>query len=324
MGRLFLHSIDNHYYLQINCSLVIDATHCVPTFRDCGPSMWIPLLIMLREGIEAALVVGIIAGYLRRTGRSAWMGAVWVGVMLAAALSLFVGAALQFAGAEFPQRQQELLEGVIGLLAVGILTSMVFWMRRVARSVKQELHASIDAALSGTHKNQAYALISMVFLAVAREGLETVFFLLAVFQQSPSPLAPLGALIGLIMAIAVGWGIYAGSIRLNLGRFFSITSLLLLVIAAGILAGAVRSLHEAGLWNGMQAVVFDWSERLPDDGPIGSVLAGFFGYQDTPTISTLGAWALYLVVALTLFFRPPGKLATASLNHDPAKAQPNA
>ena len=279
--------------------------------------MWIPLLIMLREGIEAALVVGIIAGYLKRTGRSAWMGAVWVGVMLAAALSLFVGAALQFAGAEFPQRQQELIEGLIGLVAVGILTSMVFWMRRVARSVKQELHASIDAALSNTHKNQAYALIGMVFLAVAREGLETVFFLLAVFQQSPSPLAPLGALLGLVVAIAVGWAIYAGSLRLNLGRFFSITALLLLVVAAGILAGAVRSLHEAGLWNALQSVVFDWSERLPDDGPIGSVLAGFFGYQDAPTVSTLGAWALYLVVVLILFFRPSGKSSTAALNNSP-------
>lgn len=266
--------------------------------------MLVPFLIMLREGIEAALIVGIIASYLKQTGRGQWMPAVWIGVFLAAALSLLVGGGLELMSAEFPQKQQELFEGVVGLIAVGILSSMVFWMRKVARSIKSTLHTSLDHALAGS-KHQVTALIAMVFFAVAREGLETVFFLLAVFQQSEGPAAPLGALLGLILAIFVGFAIYTGSMRLNLGLFFRWTGLFILVVAAGILANSVQALHEAGLWNALQGVVFDISSTLPMDGPLGSVLAGMFGYQDAPTVSVLGAYVIYLVVALVMFFRSP-------------------
>lgn len=265
--------------------------------------MLVPFLIMLREGIEAALIVGIIASYLRQTGRGEWMTAVWIGVFLAGALALFVGGGLEMVSAEFPQKQQELFEGLVGLLAVIILSSMVFWMRKVARSIKHELHVSLDAALAGS-KNQTYALIGMVFFAVAREGLETVFFLLAVFQQSEGIGAPLGALLGLLLAIAIGVAIYKGSMRLNLSRFFRWTGLFILVVAAGILATSVQALHEAGLWNHFQTVVFDVSATLPMDGPTGSILAGMFGYQDAPTISTLSVYLVYLIGALVLFFMP--------------------
>jgi high-affinity iron transporter len=265
--------------------------------------MLVPFLIMLREGIEAALIVGIIASYLRQTGRGEWMPAVWIGVFLAGALALFVGGGLEMVSAEFPQKQQELFEGLVGLLAVIILSSMVFWMRKVARSIKHELHVSLDAALAGS-KNQTYALIGMVFFAVAREGLETVFFLLAVFQQSEGVGAPLGALLGLLLAIGVGIAIYKGSMRLNLSRFFRWTGLFILVVAAGILSNSVQALHEAGLWNHFQTVVFDISATLPMDGPTGSVLAGMFGYQDAPTISTLTVYLVYLIGALVLFFLP--------------------
>lgn len=265
--------------------------------------MLVPFLIMLREGIEAALIVGIIASYLRQTGRGEWMPAVWIGVFLAGALALFVGGGLEMVSAEFPQKQQELFEGLVGLLAVIILSSMVFWMRKVARSIKHELHVSLDAALAGS-KNQTYALIGMVFFAVAREGLETVFFLLAVFQQSEGVGAPLGALLGLLLAIGVGIAIYKGSMRLNLSRFFRWTGLFILVVAAGILSNSVQALHEAGLWNNFQTVVFDISATLPMDGPTGSVLAGMFGYQDAPTISTLTVYLVYLIGALVLFFLP--------------------
>lgn len=258
---------------------------------------------MLREGIEAALIVGIIASYLKQTGRGQWMPAVWIGVFLAAALALLVGGGLELMSAEFPQKQQELFEGIVGLVAVGILSSMVFWMRKVARSIKHSLHVSLDHALAGS-KHQVTALIAMVFFAVAREGLETVFFLLAVFQQSEGPGAPIGALLGLILAIIVGFLIYSGSMRLNLGAFFRWTGLFILVVAAGILANSVQALHEAGVWNHLQTVLFDFSATLPMDGPLGSVLAGMFGYQDAPTISTLGAYLIYLVVALVMFFLP--------------------
>jgi high-affinity iron transporter len=265
--------------------------------------MLVPFLIMLREGIEAALIVGIIASYLKQTGRGEWMPAVWVGVFLACTVALLAGGGLELASAQFPQRQQELFEGVIGLLAVGILSSMVFWMRKVARSIKHALHASLDHALVGS-RNQVLALIAMVFFAVAREGLETVFFLLAVFQQSEGSGAPAGALLGLVCAVLVGVALYSGSLRLNLSRFFRWTGLFILIVAAGILASSVQALHEAGVWNSLQYVVFDWSAALPVDSPMGAVLAGMFGYQQTPTVSTLGAWAGYLIIALALFFAP--------------------
>ena len=143
--------------------------------------MLVSFLILLREGIEAALIVGIIAGYLRQTGRAAWMPLVWIGVAAAALLSLGAGIGLELLGSEFPQREQELFEAVVGLIAVGVLTSMVFWMRRAARNVKGQLHNQIDTAVGD---GSGMALIGMVFLAVMREGLEAVFFLLAVFQQS--------------------------------------------------------------------------------------------------------------------------------------------
>jgi len=281
--------------------------------------MLVPFLIMLREGIEAALIVGIIASYLKQTGRGEWMPAVWIGVFLAVALALFVGGGLELVSAEFPQKQQELFEGIVGLVAVVILSSMVFWMRKVARSIKHALHESLDAALAGS-KNQTYALIAMVFFAVAREGLETVFFLLAVFQQSEGAGAPMGALLGLVLAVAVGFAIYSGSMRLNLSLFFRWTGLFILVVAAGILANSVQALHEAGVWNHLQGVVFDISATLPMDGPTGSVLAGMFGYQDAPTVSTLSVYLIYLLFALALFFMPHAGQSSRPAHSHPSSA----
>ncbi|MGH6881066.1 iron uptake transporter permease EfeU [Hypericibacter sp.] len=266
--------------------------------------MLIPFLIMLREGIEAALIVGLIASYLRQTGRGAWMPVVWVGILLAVAMSLFIGAGLQFASAEFPQKIQELFEAIIGFVAVAVLTSMVFWMRKVSRSIKASLHASVDAALAHT-SGQGWALIAMIFFAVAREGVESVFFLLAIFQQSTGSAAPLGALLGVLVAVALGYGIYVGGVKLDLRRFFRWTGVFVLIVAAGILAGALRSLHEAGIWNHLQAIVFDLSDTLPMDSPLGTIFAGFFGYQDAPSLGAVIAYVAFLAVTLFLFLSPP-------------------
>ncbi|WIX33974.1 FTR1 family protein [Salinicola sp. JS01] len=260
--------------------------------------MLIPFLIMLREGLEAALVVGIIATYLHQTQRQAWMPAVWIGIFLAVALALLVGAGLQFASAEFPQRQQEFFEAVVGLLAVGMLTWMVLWMRRAAAGMKRELTSALDQAFRGG--SHTWALIGMVFLAVAREGLESIFFLLAVFQQSTSSAAPLGALLGIAVAVIAGLAIYRGSLRLPLGHFFRVTGVFILLVAAGLLAGSVRALHEAGLWNHAQQVVFDLSNVLPLDTPLGSLFAGIFGYQPAPTLSEVAVYLGYLLIALWL------------------------
>lgn len=265
--------------------------------------MLVPFLVMLREGIEAALIVGIVASYLHHAQRKDLMPAIWVGVLLASALSLFAGAALQMVAAEFPQKQQELFEGVVGLVAVVMLTSMVFWMRRAARSIKGELQASIDRALA-RESGPAWALIGMVFLAVAREGLESVFFLLAIFQQSQGWEAPVGALIGIVASVAIGIGLYKGGIRLDLRRFFRFTGVFILLVAAGLLAGVLRKFHEAGIWNGLQTVVVDLSEVLPMDGPVGAVLAGLLGYQAVPVLGEVIVYVVFLVASLFWFFRP--------------------
>jgi high-affinity iron transporter len=265
--------------------------------------MLVSFLIMLREGLEAALIVSIIASYLEQSGRRALLPAIWVGVMLALALSLFVGAGLQLMAAEFPQKQQELFEGVVGLVAVVMLTSMVFWMRNAARSIKSNLQSSVERAVGGVD-GQGWALIGMVFLAVAREGLESVFFLLAIFQQSSGWETPVGALAGIAVSVALGYGLYSGGVRLNLRRFFRITGFVILLVAAGLLAGVLRKLHEAGLWNHLQSVVFDVSETMPMDSPLGAVLAGLFGYQSAPVVGEVIAYVTFLAIALFFFLRP--------------------
>lgn len=263
--------------------------------------MLVPFLIMMREGIEAAIVVGLVASYLKQTGRERWMPAVWSGVVAASVLCLAVGIGLDLASAEFPQRQQELFEAIVGFAAVAILTSMVFWMKQAARSIKAQLHGSIEAAMRGG-RDFGMALVGIVFFAVAREGLESVFFLLATFQQSVGPAAPTGALAGLLVALGVGAAIYQGGVRLNLRHFFRWTAVFILFVAAGLLAGSVRALHEAGLWNGLQKIAFDASGVFPADGVLGSVLSGLLGYHDTPTIGEVLAYLVFLIPALLLFF----------------------
>lgn len=274
--------------------------------------MLVPFLIMLREGIEAALIVGIVASYLIRSGRSEWLPALWIGVMLACGVSLAVGAGLDILTGELPQRAQELFEACIGLIAVVLLTSMVFWMRKAARSIKGELHAGIDSALAGEH--QGLALVGLAFLAVVREGLESVFFLLAILQQSSGWAAPAGAALGLAVAIALGFAIHALGMRLDLRAFFRWTGVFILFVAAGLVANAVRALHEAGLWNRLQQNVYDVGAVLPVDGPLGSVLSGFFGYQERASLGELLAYLAFLIPALAFFLmtgRPEPKRGVA-------------
>ncbi|MEG6508982.1 iron uptake transporter permease EfeU [Methyloligella sp. 2.7D] len=265
--------------------------------------MLAPFLIMLREGLEAALITGIVAAYLKQTGRMAWMPAVWVGIFLALALSLFVGAGLQLISAEFPQKAQELFEAIVGLIAVAILVSMVFWMRSAAKNMKATLHDSIDHALSSTSA-QGWALTGMVFFAVAREGLESIFFLLAIFQQSSGPAAPLGALAGLLVAAVLGYGLYIGGIHLNLRHFFRWTGVFILIVAAGLLSSSLGALHEAGLWNHLQTRVYDLSGVLPVSSLPGTILSGLFNYEEAPTLGQAIIYVVFLGVTLYLFLRP--------------------
>lgn len=265
--------------------------------------MFVPFLIMFREGLEAALIVSLIASYLKRTQRSQWLGIVWVGVILAAALCLGLGIFINETTGEFPQKQQELFEGIVAVVAVGILTYMVFWMRKVSRSVKTHLEGAIDNALNAG-KGQGWALVAMVFFAVAREGLESVFFLLAAFQQDVGIQAPIGAVLGLVCAIIVGMMIYWGGVKLHLAKFFKWTSLFILFVAAGLAAGAIRAFHEAGLWNYLQDIAFNFTDVLSTHSLLGTSLEGIFGYQEAPTVSEVLVYFLYLIPALIFFFMP--------------------
>jgi high-affinity iron transporter len=267
--------------------------------------MLVPFLIMLREGIEAALVVAIVATHLSRTGRGDAMWLVWTGVAIASALCVVVGAGLAYTASELPQRLQELFEAGVGFFAVVVLTWMVFWMRRAARSIKAELHDGIDRALG--EGGSKFALVALAFFAVAREGLESVLFLIAAFEQSGDVGlgAPTGAVLGLIVAIGLGVGLYKGGLKLNLAQFFRFTGIFILFVAAGLLAGSLRSLHEAGIWNSLQAVAFDASGWLPEDTPLGMLLSGIFGYHDAPTVGEVGIYLLYIALALTAFLLQP-------------------
>lgn len=261
--------------------------------------MLIPFLIMLREGLEAALIVGIIASYLAQTGRARTLPLVWAGVGLAAGLCLALGIGLDLASAEFPQAEQELFEGVVALVAAVVLSSMVFWMHKAARSIKGQLHASVDTALKPGASG--WGLIGMVFLAVGREGLETVFFLLATFQQGEGWAMPAGALLGLLCATAAGYGIYRGGVKLNLRLFFRCTGVLIIIVAAGLLASSLRAFHEAGVWDRLQTVAFDLSGIISNDSIGGTLLTGLFGYSDTPTVGEVLIYIAYLLPALMLF-----------------------
>lgn len=273
--------------------------------------MFVPFLIMFREGLEAALIVSLIASYLKRTQRGHWMGAVWIGVITAAALCLAIGIFINETTGEFPQKQQELFEGIIAVVAVCILTYMVFWMRKVSKSVKVHLEGAIDHALN-SGRSQGWALVAMVFFAVAREGLESVFFLLAAFQQDVGIGAPIGAILGLAGAILVGMAIYWGGVKLHLAKFFKWTSLFILFVAAGLAAGAIRAFHEAGLWNHFQDIAFDLTNVLSTHSLLGTFLEGMFGYQEAPTVSEVAAYFIYLLPALILFFLPPRTTAATT------------
>ncbi|MGI3899806.1 MAG: iron uptake transporter permease EfeU [Janthinobacterium lividum] len=265
--------------------------------------MLVAYLIMLREGIEAALIVGIVAAFLKQTGRARFMPAVWTGVVLAMAICLALGFAMNAAQAEFPQKQQEAFEGVVALVAVGVLTSMVFWMKKAAKNMRAEIQGSVEAALS-RHAGGGLGLVLMAFLAVGREGLESVFFLLATFQQDIGWGPPVGALLGVLSAVVFGAAITYGGYRLDLRRFFAWTSGLIVFVAAGLLASALRAFHESGLWNGLQGRTFDLSAVLPEDGTLGTLLSGIFGYHDAPTVGEVAIYLAFLVPALWLLFAP--------------------
>jgi high-affinity iron transporter len=260
------------------------------------------LVIGLREGLEASLIVGIVAGFLAGQGRRDALRQVWAGVLAAVVICLGVGVGLQLLSADLPQAQQEGLETVIGLFAVAMVTYMVVWMRRHARDLKGELEGAAGTALA---RGSAAALVLMAFLAVLREGFETAVFLLAAFQASGNALlAGSGALIGIVVAVALGYAIYRGGVKLNLSRFFRLTGVVLVVVAAGLVMTALHTAHEAGWVNFGQDRVADLSWLVLPGTPVSSLVTGVLGIQPYPVVIELAAWLIYLVPMLVYLLWP--------------------
>ena len=276
------------------------------------PTMTDAFFVTLREGLEAALIVGIIVAYLVKVGRREAVRFVAYGVAAAVAVSVVVGAAVVTTVGELPEVAQETFEGIAALLAVVVLTWMLFWMRRQGRAMKGELEASVDAALG---RGSTLALAGLAFVAVAREGLETVLFMLAILGSSENVAVTMfGAVIGLVVAVAIGWAIFAMGVRVSLRQFFTVTGIVLIFVSAGLLAQAVHEFTEAG-WLPETAVAFDLSGILSRDGLLGSVLAGLLGFRPAPTWSELIAYFAYLIPVLLLFLAPspvPARRAVAS------------
>lgn len=279
------------------------------------------LVIALREGVEASLIVGIIAAFLVKEGRRDALKQMWIGVAIAVVLCIGIAVILRLVGEELPQQQQEGLETVIGLIAVSAVTYMIIWMRRNAKGIKRVLESNAAGALAN---GSTMALVAMAFLAVLREGFETSVFLLAAFQDSTDTTAAgIGAVIGLALAVAIGLGIYRGGVRINLTRFFRITGLILVFVAAGLLSTALHTAHEAGWINSLQGQALDLTWLVEPGTVTGSLLTGMLGLQPTPTIGETLIYVLY-AVPMTLYVLWPDRLrlrraATRSPGASPAQ-----
>jgi high-affinity iron transporter len=254
--------------------------------------------LMLREGLEAALIVGIVAAYLVKIGRREALGKVAVGVAAAIGLSVAIGLVVTLTIQRLPLVVQETAEGLAAVLAVGVLTWMLFWMRRQGRALKNQLEQDVDAALT---QGSTLALVALAFLAVIREGVETVLFLIPIMSFQGTGLdTVLGGLLGLAVAFAFGWAIFVAGVRVNLRRFFTVTGVVLLFVSAGLVAFAIHAFGEAGLIANT-GVAFNLQPILPDNGPIGSVLRGLFGYRAAPTPLEVMGYFGYLIPILLLF-----------------------
>lgn len=287
--------------------------------------MFANYLIGLREGLEAALVVSILVAYLVKTDRRHLLPRIWAGVALAVAISLAFGAALTFGPRGLTFEAQELIGGGLSIIAVGFVTWMIFWMARAARSMSGELRGAIDSAAEGSR----WSLVVVAVLAVGREGLETALFLWAATKagtrESVGTVTPtweplLGAGLGILTAVALGYLIYRGAISINLTRFFTWTGAFLIVVAAGVLAYGVHDLQEARFLPGLDDLAFDVSDTVDLNSWYGSLLKGIFNFSPATTWLEAAAWLLYVVPVMFLFLRAVRKRSAPAPSTAPSPA----
>lgn len=258
-------------------------------------------IIALREGLEASLIVGILVAYLVKTGRKALLTPLWAGVALAVLVSLATGAFLTITSTELSSRGEEFFAGTTSFLAVGFVTWMVFWMKRTARHLKGQLEGQMSTAiLAGP-----LALAAAAFFAVVREGLETSLFIYANFKTvSSTPSATVGLILGLGLAITLGYLIYRSSIKINLSKFFNYTGIALVVVAAGVLSYGIHEYQELGWLPGADFFIWDVTSVIAKESLIGGILAGTVGFDTTTSLLQFIFWAAYLATVLSLYLKP--------------------
>ena len=268
-------------------------------------------LIGLREGLEAALVVGILVAYLVKIDRRDVLPRIWAGVGLAVGVSLALGAILTFGAYGLSFEAQELIGGILSIIATAFVTWMIFWMMRAARGLSRELRAEVDSHLSGA----GWGLVLVAFLSVGREGIETALFIWAAVQATGETTLPLvGAALGIAAALVLGYLIYRGVLSINLTRFFTYTGVFLIIVAGGVLAYGVHDLQEAGFLPGLGNLAFNVSAAIPPDSWYGTLLKGVFNFSPATTWLEAIAWVLYVIPVLTIFI--------TTVRRHSAKSQP--
>ena len=274
-------------------------------------------LIGLREGLEASIVVMVLVAFLVKSDRRDALKWVWLGVAgaVTATVGIFLG--VRYGAYSIRDLTAEAIAGIASLIAVAIVTSMVLWMRQASAGLSGDLRAGMTRAL----ETGAAAVLLLSFLAVGREGAETALFMVGYAEATTSwPLA--GLIIGVLVAAAIAWAMYAGAIRINLAKFFSYTGAFLIVVAAGILAYGIGALQTVGWLPGHADRAFDISASLDWSSWYGQILRGVFNFTPTPTMLQLGGWLLYLAVVLTLFLRPAPAPASTPAHSQTALAIP--
>lgn len=262
--------------------------------------MFANFLIGLREGLEAGLVVGILVAYLTKISRRDVLPRLWIGIGLAIGISLATGAVLTWGPYGLSFQGQEILGGSLSILAVALVTWMIFWMAGHARNLKHDLQTKLEAAVAGT----GMGIVAVGFVSVGREGVETALFIWANVSSSGNALmGTVAALLGILVAVGLAYLIYRGLVRINLSRFFFWTGLFLVLVAAGVLLYGIGDLQEAGVLPGSGEPAFSLAELIPPSSWYGTVLAGVFNFTPEPTWLQFGAWLVYLLVVTALFLR---------------------
>jgi high-affinity iron transporter len=261
-------------------------------------------LIGLREGLEAAIVVSILVAFLVKSDRRDALKWVWLGVGAAVAMTVVVFLTIQFSAYTITGLGAEAIAGVASLIAVVIVTTMVLWMKSAAAGLSGELRSNMGRAL----ETGPYAVTALAFLAVGREGVETALFMVG-YAEAETAWPLFGLILGVLIAAAIAYGMYAGAIRIDLAKFFRYTGVFLIVVAAGILSYGIGALQTVGWLPGLTTRAFDISGWFNWSSWYGEVIQGIFNITPTPTVLQLAGWLAYLAVVLFAYLRPTRRAA---------------